>query len=210
MTIVSCQKKKEDGGLVSLTFPSSSFSAKSSKVHASAIDFAKVCYFANVTGGSITDRNTNPAQCDVKIGKRSDFKKSGESVELELTRGTGYTLQIFAYQLDSTAQGCPKFDGDSVSKLNLSKLFEVGKATFDMNAAEVAVTIQVDDPGKSVLTQYNMPLACRPANPPGNSPPILTSKDGYRLYRAVAPTDGVITVSSQNGYKLTLGKDGSE
>ncbi len=202
--LVSCQKKNEGSGVVSLTFPAANRS--SSKVGALAVDFAKVCYLANVTGGIVA--GTKKSECDIPFGIHTAFQAPESAATLTIPRGTGYSLEIFAYSRTSASEACPTLTGDSLTGINLFKLSLVGKTNFNVDAAEVSVTVNVTDPGATVASQFTMPAVCTAAFQESGGP-ILVSTGGLRFYRAVDSSDGVKRISTTNGFGMVLGKDGS-
>ncbi len=202
LTAISCQKKKEGGSRVALNFPNASFKSKAShSVGAFSINFANVCYLANVVGGSIPQQGST---CDVKLGKHSAFMKPGSAVEVEVPRGSGYRLEIYAYELATGSDPCPS----SMSSALNPKLYLVGSENFSVDKAEVTVNITVADPGMNVITQNSMPGACTAVAGPGG--PVLTSPGGYVLQRSIGDADGRALTSTITGHKLVLGKDGSK
>jgi hypothetical protein len=203
---VSCQKKSEGTGSVSFTFPASTRSSDSAKISTLSVDFSKVCYMANVTGGILT--NTKKSACDIPFGIHTDFQAPESAATLMVPRGTGYTLEIFAYSRNSTSEACPKLSGDSLSGVSLAKLSLVGKTSFNVDAAEVSVTVNVADPAANVATQFTMPAVCTAASEASGGS-ILISAGGLRYFRPVDSSDGVKRTSVTNGYGLVLGKDGT-
>ncbi len=189
---------------MSLTFPAANRS--SGKVGAMSVDFAKVCYLANVTGGIIN--GTKKSACDVPFGIHTAFQAPGSASTLTVPRGTGYNLEIFAYSRSSASEACPTLTDESLTGINLLKLSLVGKTNFNVDAAEVSVTVNVTDPGATVASQFSMPAVCI-ASFQESGGPILVSTGGLRFYRAVDSSDGVKRVSTTNGFRMVLGKDGS-
>jgi hypothetical protein len=205
-TLISCQKKKEGDGMVSLNFPAASFKA-SGKITALSINFANVCYMANVIGGGISAKKGG--SCDVPMGVHSNFVAPAASTTLLVPRGSGYSIEIFAFARNAGTDPCPTFNSDSISGLDLSKVYLVGKSTFNMDAADVSVDVGVADPGSNVAAMYAMPGTCVASAPPVSGA-IITGANGYKLYRSVDESDGPIRISPEHGFGLVLRKDGSQ
>lgn len=151
---------------------------------------------------------TKKSACDIPFGVHTDFQAPESAATLTVPRGTGYSLEIFAYSRTSASEACPDLNGDSLTGINLSKLSLVGKTNFNVDAAEVSVRVNVTDPGATVASQFTMPAVCS-ASTQESGGPILVSTGGRRFYRAVDSSDGVKRMSTVNGYGLVLGKDGS-
>jgi hypothetical protein len=205
LAISACQKKNQATSVVSLTFPSAK-SGASQKISTLSVDFSLVCYMANVTGAALIP--TKKTSCDVPLGIRTQFQKPETEASLLIPRGNGYTVEIFAYSRASSSEPCPAIVTESLAGLDLKKIALVGKSTFDVQAAEVAVTVNVADPASNILSQYSMPALCSLNSGPGSGGPILVSSGGLRFYRAVDSSDGQ-KYTSTNGFGLVLGKDGT-
>jgi hypothetical protein len=121
----------------------------------------KVCYGVNVTGLGVT--GTPATNCSPATGLLGGFVDAGGSIEMQVTRGSKRTVELYAY-LESPGQNspCPKAIGP-LPATDLAQIYKVGAAyNVDMSADETTVEILAEFPGlpNNIAQELALPAVC--------------------------------------------------
>jgi hypothetical protein len=179
--LASCSAKKSagSGSNVSLHFPSGAQAANAQaiagKESASAYDFSRVCYAVNITGTAIN--NSQASTCDIPVGVFAGFAAPGGDLSIEVPRGVGRHLEIFAYMRKTSAEPCPQGVG-AFSTIDRSRVARVGSvASFDTQneLVELQVNVTAPPPGENLITEFSLKDSCAPKTIPSVGGSTITN-----------------------------------
>lgn len=167
------------------------------------------CYGVSIKGGVLSGGAVN--SCSPSLGVIAGYASSGQTLELEVPKGSGYQIELYLYLMDSgDTSPCPQFT-KSFSASDLNHVYLVGTAS-DVNLTknEEVVTITSFFPGVgSTIASSFLPSCTAAANP--NPSFLITSGAGaagnasYKLIGRVGrvPSGQVL---SGGGYKVITNK----
>lgn len=106
LLLVSCTRSGKTDSKVSIQTPSRNELVKSKLVNnLSLIAGKKVCFGVSATGPGIG----SVASCGVEMGALGEFVQEGESVSLEIPRGSDRVISLIAYIAEEN-QSCPSWN----------------------------------------------------------------------------------------------------
>lgn len=127
---------------------------------------SKACFAVNISHEKISSQQAG--ECDPKYGKFAGLIAPGGTLELEMDRGNGYSIDLY-YVVSN--QGCPKLD----SSQGLGKLFGSNNVyrvahqeALDFNQSQVTVELHLSwpNPSNSLANLHSLPASCKKDSTP--------------------------------------------
>jgi hypothetical protein len=218
--LAACQRaNKEDASSissVSIAFPTvQQFAASQSKTMSQSVgalavvDYSKMCLSVQASGAGIVPTE-GLASCDWRKGVVSAVAIPGQTIELEVPKGTNRTFDVYGYLRDNTTDACPTVPAVMTSAV-LAKTYLLGRTIgVELSQAQATVNIQLSLPQdtNTVVSQLSLPACSSGTVDPGSSGGALTSTS-FKIYDSgvVGHTSLVGTTASFKIKGQVVGKD---
>ena len=106
----------------------------------------KTCYAINVTGGGLV---STPRSCGSSLGVFAGFVAEGSVLELTVAKGSGRTIDLYAYLSPDLNSPCPALSATCEVAKNCNTYKVATVAGVDMQSETTEVTMDVIFPGLS-------------------------------------------------------------
>jgi hypothetical protein len=158
---MGCQRPEGEMSKLTLTLPQSSGAATSQSISTLAFPVGKkICYGVNVVGDGIPSKSD---ACSPVLGAHVGFLEEGQTVVLEVNKGKGRTVEVYAY-VDVAGSVCPSLAGDA--NVNRQKVFLVATEKNVNTETDVTLRMTAVYPGDGdhIASTLSMPSSCLGSN----------------------------------------------
>ncbi len=169
----------------------------------------KPCYGVSVKGSNLGGGPVN--SCSPDLGLIGGYASAGETLELEVAKGSGYTIDLYLYLKDiGDNSACPVFTR-TFSANDLNHVYHVGTAAgVNLSKDEEVVTISSFFPGVGATIAGNYASNCSNVSSASNvfrisSGSGLVSGASYKVRGRIGSVQGG-QVLSGGGYKIVTNK----